>query len=158
MLRDYLSSGLCGLRSGKRLPSIKETFRIAFQNCCTLKMIMWKGREKSCEMQGFLSSSFYPPSKVVFIKKMIYKRKNWTQKKLNGTQLFQWHWVPGTQKILFKQKYCFTIYCYRRPHLQAWLLPDLNIIPNSCVRENSLQLSGYVIGFGFVRLLVRILS
>ena len=65
------------------LPSIKERFRIVFQNCrrSTLKMsmCMWKGRKTSCEMQGFLSSSFYPPSKVVFIKKMIYGRRNWTQ-------------------------------------------------------------------------------
>ena len=28
--------------------------------------------------------------------------------------------------------------CYWRPLLQAWLLSDLNKIPNNCVRENSL--------------------
>ena len=28
--------------------------------------------------------------------------------------------------------------CYGRPLLQAWLFPDLNTIPNNCVRENSL--------------------
>ena len=28
--------------------------------------------------------------------------------------------------------------CYGWPLLQAWLLPDLNTIPNNCVRENSL--------------------
>ena len=27
--------------------------------------------------------------------------------------------------------------CYGRPLLQAWLLPDLNTIPNNCVGENS---------------------
>ena len=32
--------------------------------------------------------------------------------------------------------------CYGRPLLQAWLLPDLNTIPNNCVGENSLKLSG----------------
>ena len=37
--------------------------------------------------------------------------------------------------------------CYGRPLLQAWLLPDLITIPNNCVVENSLQLSGYGIGF-----------
>ena len=37
--------------------------------------------------------------------------------------------------------------CYGRPLLQAWLLPDLNTIPNNCIRENSLELSGYGIGF-----------
>ena len=29
-------------------------------------------------------------------------------------------------------------FCYERPLLQAWLLPDLNTISNNCVRENSL--------------------
>ena len=33
------------------------------------------------------------------------------------------------------------------PLLQAWLLSDLNTIPNNCIRENSLKLSGYGIGF-----------
>ena len=28
--------------------------------------------------------------------------------------------------------------CYRRPLPQAWLLPDLNMIHNNCVTENSL--------------------
>ena len=37
--------------------------------------------------------------------------------------------------------------CYGRPLLQALLLPDLNTIPNNCVGENSLWLSGYGIGF-----------
>ena len=27
---------------------------------------------------------------------------------------------------------------YGRPHLQAWMLPDLNTIPNNCVGENSM--------------------
>ena len=31
---------------------------------------------------------------------------------------------------------CF--YCYGRPLLQAWMLPDLNTIPDNRVRENSL--------------------
>ena len=48
--------------------------------------------------------------------------------------------------------------CYGRPLLQAWLLLDLNIIPNNNVRENSLQLCGYGIGFWCTRSLVRILS
>ena len=96
MLTDYRSSGLRGLQSGKRLPSIKETFRIVFQNCCTLKMIMWEGEKNHVKCKVFFSS-FYPPSRVGFIKKMIYGRKNWTRKKLNRTQLFQWYWVPGTQ-------------------------------------------------------------
>ena len=47
--------------------------------------------------------------------------------------------------------------CYGRPVLHAWLLPDLNTLPNSCVRENSLELSGYGIGFWCTRSLVRIL-
>ena len=37
--------------------------------------------------------------------------------------------------------------CYGRPLLQAWLLPDLAKIPDNFVGENSLQLSGYGIGF-----------
>ena len=37
--------------------------------------------------------------------------------------------------------------CYGRPLLQAWLFPDLNTIPNNCVRVNSIWLSGYGIGF-----------
>ena len=28
--------------------------------------------------------------------------------------------------------------CYGRPLLQAWLLPELNTIPNNCIGENSL--------------------
>ena len=36
---------------------------------------------------------------------------------------------------------------YGRPLLHARLFPDLNTIPNNCVWENSLQLSGYSIGF-----------
>ena len=48
--------------------------------------------------------------------------------------------------------------CYGRPLLQAWLLPDLNTIPSNCVREDSLSLSGYGIGFWGTRYLVRILS
>jgi hypothetical protein len=28
--------------------------------------------------------------------------------------------------------------CYGRPILQAWLFPDLNTIPDYCMRENSL--------------------
>ena len=52
----------------------------------------------------------------------------------------------------------FLLYlCYRRALLQAWLLHDLNIIPNSYTRENSLWLSGYGIGFSCTRSLVRIL-
>ena len=38
-------------------------------------------------------------------------------------------------------------HCYGRPLFQAWLLPDLNTIPNNCVGKNSLWLSGYCIGF-----------
>ena len=45
----------------------------------------------------------------------------------------------------------YIISCYWRPLLQAWLLPDLNTIPNNYVRENSLQLSGYGIGFSTKR-------
>ena len=30
------------------------------------------------------------------------------------------------------------VLCYGRPLLQAWLLPDLNTIPNNSVRENYL--------------------
>ena len=37
----------------------------------------------------------------------------------------------------FKQKMIME-HCYGRPLLQAWLLPDLNTIPNNCVREFSL--------------------
>ena len=37
--------------------------------------------------------------------------------------------------------------CYRRPLLQACLLPDLNTILNNCVRKNSLYLSGCGIDF-----------
>ena len=48
--------------------------------------------------------------------------------------------------------------CYGRPLFQAWLLPDLNTVPNNCVRENSLQLSGYGIGFSNQGGLVRNLS
>ena len=33
--------------------------------------------------------------------------------------------------------YLLTVYCYVRPLLQAWLLPDLNTIPTNCVGENS---------------------
>ena len=46
---------------------------------------------------------------------------------------------------------------YGKPLLQAWLLPDLNTIPNNCVRENSVQLGGYGIGFWCTRSLVQIL-
>ena len=42
---------------------------------------------------------------------------------------------------------CLYMTGYERPLLQAWLLPDLNTIANNCVRENSLWLSGYGIGF-----------
>ena len=31
--------------------------------------------------------------------------------------------------------------CYGRPLLEAWLLPDLNTIPNYCVRERELSLA-----------------
>ena len=41
--------------------------------------------------------------------------------------------------------------CYLRPLLQGWLLPDLNTIPNNWVRENSLWLCGYGIGFTYRR-------
>ena len=34
------------------------------------------------------------------------------------------------------------VYCYGRPLFQAWLLPDLNTIPNNCVRVNSLSVFG----------------
>ena len=44
-----------------------------------------------------------------------------------------------------------------RPILQAWLFPDLNTIPNNCVRENSLYLSSYGIDFRCTKSLVRIL-
>ena len=40
---------------------------------------------------------------------------------------------------------------------QAWLLPDLNTIPDNYVRENSHWLSGYGIGFWYTRSLVWIL-
>ena len=46
---------------------------------------------------------------------------------------------------------------YGRPLLQAWLLPSFNTIPNNCVRDNSLQLCGYCIGFSCTRSLIRIL-
>ena len=53
------------------------------------------------------------------------------------------HWlireVPSYQTL----QYLGSGLCYGRPLLQAWLLPDLNTIPNNCVRENSLWLSGY---------------
>ena len=50
--------------------------------------------------------------------------------------------------VLMKRiKRWLRVYCYGRPLLQAWLFPDLNTIPNNCVRENSLKLSGYGIGF-----------
>ena len=45
--------------------------------------------------------------------------------------------------------------CYGRPLLQAWLLPDLNTIPNICVREHSLQLSGFWCTRSLVRTLPR---
>ena len=48
--------------------------------------------------------------------------------------------------------------CYGRPLLQPWLLPDLNTIPNNCVRDNSLELSGYGIGFWCLRSLLQIPS
>ena len=38
-------------------------------------------------------------------------------------------------------------YYYRRALFQAWLLPDLNITPDNRIKENSLYLSGYGIGF-----------
>ena len=49
----------------------------------------------------------------------------------------------GSQHFLFLPKcflHCqfFLTNCYDRPLLQAWLLPDLNTIPDSCVSENSL--------------------
>ena len=47
---------------------------------------------------------------------------------------------------------------YGRPLLQAWLLLDLDTIPDSCVGKNSLELSSYGIGFWCMRSLVRILS
>ena len=50
-----------------------------------------------------------------------------------------------------------TFLCYGRPLLQAWLLPDLNTIPNYYIRENSLRLSGYGVGFWCTRSLVRFL-
>ena len=31
-----------------------------------------------------------------------------------------------------------TSICYSRPILQAWLLPNLNTIPDNCIKENSL--------------------
>ena len=37
--------------------------------------------------------------------------------------------------------------CYGRPLLQAWLLPDLDTIPNNCVKKNSLSRTGYGTGF-----------
>ena len=33
---------------------------------------------------------------------------------------------------------CIIKYCYGRPLLQAWLLPNLNTISNNCIRENPL--------------------
>ena len=44
-------------------------------------------------------------------------------------------------------KSCGGAKCYGRPLLQTWPFPDLNTIPNNCVRENSLYLSGYGIDF-----------
>ena len=37
-----------------------------------------------------------------------------------------------------KRHHLSAIWCYGRPLLQAWLLPDLNTIPNNCITENSL--------------------
>ena len=48
--------------------------------------------------------------------------------------------------------------CYGKLLLQAWLLPDLNTIPNNYVRKKNFELSGYGIGFWCTRSLVRILS
>ena len=47
--------------------------------------------------------------------------------------------------------------CYGRLLLHAWLLPNLSTISYNCVRENSLQLSGYGIGFWCTRSPVLIL-
>ena len=41
-------------------------------------------------------------------------------------------------KIKISKLPFITFSCYGKPLLQAWLLPDLNTIPNNCVRENSL--------------------
>ena len=32
----------------------------------------------------------------------------------------------------------FVLFCFGKPLLQAWLLPDLTTTPNNCVRENFL--------------------
>ena len=46
-----------------------------------------------------------------------------------------------TCEIFLKPRYlawCVSFYYYWRSLLQAWLLPDLNTIPNNCVGDNSL--------------------
>ena len=62
--------------------------------------------------------------------------------------------LQGFQKAFFPRSgLCY----YGRPLLKAWLLPDLNTIPDNCVREISLYPSCY--GIVFVQAcLVQILS
>ena len=46
-------------------------------------------------------------------------------------------WVILTARLtLFQTSPCFYV-CYGRPPLRAWLLPDLNTIPDNCVKENA---------------------
>ena len=54
-----------------------------------------------------------------------------------------YRWIVSPQDMFTEEKIRFLtkkkcIYCYGRPLLQAWLLPDLNTIPNNCVGKNSL--------------------
>ena len=60
--------------------------------------------------------------------------------------------ISGRQLTLFTSFLGFT-----STRLKAWLLPDLKTIPNNWIRENSLLLSGYGIGFWCTRSLVQIL-
>ena len=50
--------------------------------------------------------------------------------------LMRFKYDVGTFSRLLTNTIC--VWCYGRPLLHAWLLPDLNKIPNHCVRENSL--------------------
>ena len=57
---------------------------------------------------------------------------------------FSWKHCEKKQFLLFP---LFST-CYRRPLLQAWLLPHLNTIPNNCVGENSLNSVVIVLALG----------
>ena len=62
--------------------------------------------KKSCEMQGFFFSLLIlSPSEVVFIKKMIYGRKNGLRRNSTGLNFFSGTGSQGLSKILFKRKH-----------------------------------------------------